>query len=34
MLPSDFFRRNQAKIAAGNTARVYNFQVARLTVPR
>ena len=23
----------QAKIAAGNTARVYNFDVARLTVP-
>jgi hypothetical protein len=24
----------QAKIAGGNTARVYNFDVARLTVPR
>jgi predicted TIM-barrel fold metal-dependent hydrolase len=23
----------QAKIAAGNTARVYNFDAARLTVP-
>jgi predicted TIM-barrel fold metal-dependent hydrolase len=23
----------QAKIAGGNTARVYNFDVARLTVP-
>jgi len=23
----------QAKIAAGNTARVYNFDVARLTAP-
>ena len=23
----------QAKIAGGNTARVYNFEVARLTVP-
>jgi hypothetical protein len=27
--PSD----EQAKIAGGNTARVYNFDVARLTVP-
>jgi hypothetical protein len=23
----------QAKIAAGNTARIYNFDVARLTAP-